>query len=55
MARQEDACWQCGTRWASEQRQRTPLHVVPSSSDADRWVDEGGSFEAEKAAAAGSR
>ena len=58
MARQEDTCWQCGTQWATEDRPRTPLHVIPGGApiDAvsraramnearlamDRWVNEGG-------------
>ena len=28
MARQEDACWQCGTQWASEDGPRTTLKVI---------------------------
>ena len=28
MARQEDACWRCGTRWASEDGPRTTLKVI---------------------------
>ena len=59
MARQEDTCWRCGTQWATEERPRTPLHVIPGGvpkdamSEAgavdegrlamDRWADEGGS------------
>lgn len=35
MARQEDTCWQCGTRWASEDQPPTRLTVVPGgASDA---------------------
>jgi hypothetical protein len=29
MARQEDACWRCGTDWATEERPRTGLRVIP--------------------------
>ena len=28
MARQEDTCWRCGTRWASEEEPRTALRVI---------------------------
>jgi hypothetical protein len=28
MARQEDTCWRCGARWASEDAPRTTLQVV---------------------------
>jgi hypothetical protein len=28
MARQEDACWRCGTPWAAEEEPRTVLHAV---------------------------
>ena len=28
MARQEDTCWQCGVRWASEGRPRNALRVI---------------------------
>jgi predicted amidophosphoribosyltransferase len=51
MARQEDACWRCGTRWASEDRPRTALHAVaegPSEEprvQTERWIDEGGRFD----------
>jgi predicted amidophosphoribosyltransferase len=49
MARQEDACWRCGTRWASEDRPRTLQAVSGAAPDArlqtERWIDEGGSFE----------
>jgi predicted amidophosphoribosyltransferase len=35
MARQEDACWQCGTQWASETPPPIRLKVVPGgASDA---------------------
>jgi hypothetical protein len=66
MARQEDTCSRCGTQWATEDRPRTPLHVIPGRvpTDAagkaravnearlamDRWVDEGGRVPFEAAA-----
>lgn len=28
MARQEDACWRCGTDWATEAEPRTALRVI---------------------------
>jgi hypothetical protein len=28
MARQEDACWRCGTQWASEDQPRTTLRLI---------------------------
>jgi hypothetical protein len=28
MARQEDACWRCGVRWASEGQPRNALRVI---------------------------
>jgi hypothetical protein len=85
MARQEDTCWRCGARWASEDAPRTTLQVIAGGApmhvagaphprlavagnaraaaeahlDADRWMNEGGSFDSEAAAAlratAGSR
>jgi hypothetical protein len=66
MARQEDTCWRCGTQWATEDRPRTPLHVIPGGAPTDavgkaravnearlamdRWVDEGGRVPFEAAA-----
>ena len=66
MARQEDACWRCGTQWATEDRPRTPLHVIPGGAPTDavgrartmneaslaieRWFDEGGRVPVEAAA-----
>jgi hypothetical protein len=32
MARQEDACWRCGTEWASEAAPRTTLKVIPGGA-----------------------
>ncbi len=50
MARQEDTCWRCGTRWTSEDAPRTTLRVIAGgASDADRWTNEGGSVAAEAA------
>ena len=66
MARQEDTCWRCGTQWATEDRPRTPLHVIPGEAPTDavgkaravngarlamdRRVDEGGRVPSEAAA-----
>ena len=55
MARQENACWRCGTEWAPEEEPRTSLRLVPGGAltqtdDADRWMNEGGSFDSEAAA-----
>lgn len=46
MARQEDACWRCGTPWAPEKEPRTALHAVSGEAllQTERWVDEGGSL-----------
>jgi hypothetical protein len=60
MARQEDTCWRCGTQWASEEEPRTTLKLVAGGAraasdarlDADRWTNEGGSFDSEAAAQA---
>ena len=30
MARQEDTCWRCGLKWASEVRPRNALRVIRS-------------------------
>jgi hypothetical protein len=51
MARQEDACWRCGTQWAPEKEPRTTLRLVHGDSpaatvDAERWINEGGSVAA---------
>jgi hypothetical protein len=35
MARQEDTCGRCGTQWATEDRPRTPLHVIPGGAPTD--------------------
>jgi hypothetical protein len=58
MARQEDECWHCGTRWATGQEQpgtvtRLPVRPAPAplageladgdaSLDVDRWANDGG-------------
>jgi hypothetical protein len=66
MARQENACWRCGARWASEEVPRTALRVItggplvrPAAAavadarlDADRWMNEGGSVDSQAAAVA---
>ena len=64
MARQEDACWQCGARWASEDVPQTTLRVIAGGQltrdtagaaarlDADRWMNEGGSVDSQVAAVA---
>ena len=31
MARQEDTCWRCGIKWASEVRPRSALRVIHSA------------------------
>jgi len=38
MARQEDACWRCGTRWAAEDQPRVPLHAVPEATPDEALV-----------------
>jgi hypothetical protein len=57
MARQEDTCWHCGTLWASEDAPPTRLRVLAGGApgahpDADRWLNDGGSFEPEAPAIA---
>lgn len=34
MARQEERCLRCGTRWASEDEPRTRLRVIPGGAPA---------------------
>jgi len=34
MARQEDACWRCGTQWANEDGPRTALRVIDGGAPA---------------------
>ena len=52
MARQGDACWRCGTVWATEATPKTTLRLIQGnartqSDAADRWANEGGSVAAE--------
>jgi hypothetical protein len=52
MARQEDTCWRCGTEWAPEEEPRTTLGLIrgdalTQTDDAERWMNEGGSFASE--------
>jgi hypothetical protein len=49
IARQEDTCWRCGTEWPPEEEPRTTLRLIPGDAltqtdDAERWINEGGSF-----------
>jgi hypothetical protein len=60
MARQQDTCWRCGAPWAAAQKAPRTLRLVPAaptiedgnvadpaaaaSVEADRWVNEGGTF-----------
>jgi DnaJ-class molecular chaperone len=54
MARQENACWRCGTQWTTEEAPRPKLRVIAggATTDADRWTDEGGSVGSEAPAGA---
>ena len=51
MARQDDACWRCGTEWAGADAPRTALEVLPGGApdearvDEDRGLDAVGSFD----------
>jgi predicted amidophosphoribosyltransferase len=67
MARQENGCWRCGARWATEDRPRSTLRVLIGEAstdharapaiaafDADRWLNEGGALDT-KAEARGTR
>jgi hypothetical protein len=36
MARQEAACWSCGTQWAAEEVPRTALRVIAGGAGRDR-------------------
>ena len=52
MARQENACWRCGTQWTAEDEPRPKLTVIAGGAtneglDADRWTNEGGSVDSE--------
>jgi hypothetical protein len=71
MARQQDTCWSCGAPWAAEKKSPRTLRLVPAaptiadgnvadaaaaaSVDADRWVDEGGTFPGPDRAVATAR
>jgi hypothetical protein len=35
MARQEDACWRCGTQWASEDGPRTTLQLLAGGAQVE--------------------
>ena len=50
LATQEDACWQCGARWApTADRDDTGDRIAHElRTDADRWTDEGGSLAPER-------
>ena len=39
MARQKDACWRCGTEWASEDAPTTTLKVIPGGARAARRAE----------------
>lgn len=39
MARQEDACWRCGTHWASEPGPRTTLQVLAGGAQVEDRPD----------------
>ncbi len=39
MARQEDACWRCGTQWGSEDGPRTTLQVIAGGAQAEDRPD----------------
>ncbi len=39
MARQEDMCWRCGTRWASEGQPRTTLTLIPGGAQPEDQPD----------------
>ena len=41
MARQESACWRCGTRWASEDEPRTALRVLRGGASDEPHVHAG--------------
>ena len=56
MARQEAACWNCGTQWAAEDVPRPALRVIPGGAgraqdvDEDRSIMDGGSSAYDAAA-----
>jgi hypothetical protein len=39
MARQEDTCWHCGTRWASEAGPRTAMRVIAGGASEQARLD----------------
>jgi hypothetical protein len=53
MARQEDTCWQCDARWASEDAPTLRVITGRTPTHAAHWVDDGGSVAAEAAVALG--
>jgi hypothetical protein len=53
MARQEAACWTCGTQWASEEAPPARFAVIAGGLETDRWANEGGSVLAEAVARTG--
>ena len=63
MARQENACWRCGTEWLPDgviplrvgARRATELARAEMRFQTDRWIDDGGSASREPVAAAGFR
>jgi len=57
MAGDEDTCWRCGVEWAIEGAPPTTLRLIPSAApdltgEAERWINEGGSFGPEMLAEA---
>jgi hypothetical protein len=67
LARQENACWRCGAKSASEEVPRTALRVIAGGPlvrpaaradarlDADRWMNEGGSVDSQALPAVAAR
>jgi hypothetical protein len=39
MAREEDTCWRCGTRWASEDEPRTTLKLIVGGAQPEDLPD----------------
>ncbi len=52
MARQEDTCWHCGTRWASEEQPPATLRLVPPLAVTDEPRDDRAAERSIAAAAA---
>jgi hypothetical protein len=56
MARQEAACWNCGTQWAAEDVPQPALRVIAGGAGRDqeiaedRWIMDGGSAAYDAAA-----